>query len=106
MSLSLLKRSRAISRGNQPTHALNFPFTTLLSAQLLVGVDVRYRQATPLRTVPAGVSAPVSCYSRVRLVTPNSPEHFPSALDPRCGRALAFGETPPRNRAAPPLAAL
>jgi hypothetical protein len=30
---------------------------------------------------------------------------FPAPQDPRRGRALAFGETPPQSRAAPPLAA-
>jgi hypothetical protein len=34
-------------------------------------------------------------HGRVRRVTPSSPEPFPSALDPRRGRALASGETSP-----------
>jgi hypothetical protein len=61
VSSSLLKRSRAISRGNQPIHALNFPFHALLSAQSLVVVDVRRRPAAPPWTAPSGSSALVSC---------------------------------------------
>jgi hypothetical protein len=44
-------------------------------------------------------------HSRVRHVTPSSPEPFPSALDPRRGRALAFDKTPLWSRAVPPWAA-
>jgi hypothetical protein len=40
----------------------------------------------------------------VRYVTSSSLESFPSALDPRCGRALASGETSPWSQATPPRA--
>jgi hypothetical protein len=61
VSSSLLKRSRAVSQGKQPTHTLNFPFTVLLSVQSLTGVNVRRRRAAPPRTMTSGVTALVSC---------------------------------------------
>jgi hypothetical protein len=61
VSSPLLKHARAISRDNQPTHALNFPFHALLSVQSLVVIDVLHRPAAPLRTAPSGASALVSC---------------------------------------------
>jgi hypothetical protein len=60
-SSPLLKRSRVVSRGNQPPHALNSPFPALLSMQSLAGVELRRHQATPPQTVPSGASALVSC---------------------------------------------
>jgi hypothetical protein len=44
-------------------------------------------------------------HSRVRHVTPSSPDPFPSALDPRRGRALASGKTPLWSRAVSPWVA-
>jgi hypothetical protein len=99
VSSPLLKRSRVPSRGEQTPHALNFPFTALLSAQSLAGVELRRHWAAPSWIAPSGASAPVLCPQLSLPCHPSSLEPFPNALEPRRGHALASGETSPRSRA-------
>jgi hypothetical protein len=102
VSLSLLKRSRVPSRGEQLLDALNFPCTALLSVQSLAGVVCaavgllrdRPRPLVPLRRYQA--------HGSVCSVTPSLLQPFPSALDPHRACALASGETSPWTWATPP----
>jgi hypothetical protein len=100
----LLRRSRVPSRGEQTPHALNFPFSAMLSAQSLAQIELRRRRAPPPQTVPSSAFMSVSCPRLSPPCHPGSPEPFPSALDPHSGRVHASGETSPRSRAAPPRA--
>jgi hypothetical protein len=61
----------------------------------------------PLRHGPCRLLPLRRCraHDRVPHITPNSPEPFPNTPDPQRGRALASGESPPQNQAAPTRAA-
>jgi hypothetical protein len=92
VSLLSLKCSRAVSRGNQPPHALNLPFPTLLFAQSLARVELRRRRATPPRTgalwcLSIGVVSTAG--SAMSLQTRLSPFPVPQTLDVAAPSPLA-----------------
>jgi hypothetical protein len=101
----LLKRSRVPSRGEKTPHALNFPCTTLSSAQLLTGASLRCRYATSPQTDTMVPLRRCRAHDRFRRVIPNLPVPLQASQDPWHGRARVSGEVLSRSQAAPPLAA-
>jgi hypothetical protein len=105
-SLPPFEGPRAFSPGNQPPHALDFPFHATVCAQLLARVELRYRRAT----LPRTATLQCFCASVVPMVMfatspPSPPKPFPAPQNPRRARTLASCGSPPWSQEAPPLGA-